>query len=363
MDKLVFLSDFHPYDESAFVTGSHLQTYHIAKLLSEYVETHLLVSTNDPAKVGKVINEGNLHVHYLKNPRLEILKIPIFLRKVLELEPTLIFQRGRGALTVVGFLSKVLLSSKFVWSSNAQEGLDFLKYTKFLSRKGKFQAVFGFILDLCINVSLEGCDLIVAQNGTQRERAERRFWWKEVKTCRNLQEVPEKMEKFEKPTVIWVGRLDENKNPQTFLKLADKFPECEFLMVGYGKEELIKHRPKNLKFLGKLPRNEVLRLISGSWVLVNTSESEGMPNVILEALLSGTPVLSLNVKVDGISYEMFCGDFEILVDRLTYLLSSREKVLRLGERLRKEAIKVFVEDAKRCWLDVLYSSIQFPAYA
>jgi len=357
LDRLVFLSDFHPNDESAFITGSHLQVYQIAKLLSEYRESHLLVSTNDQNKVGKVIKEGGLFVHYLRNPRFEILKIPIFLKRVFELEPTLVFQRGRSALTVVGFLSKVLLSSTFIWSSNAQEGLDFLKYTRFLSRKGKIRAIFGLLLDFLINISLEGADLLVAQNEEQRGKAEKRFWWKKIRMCKNLQEIPEKLEKFEKPTVIWVGRLDENKNPKIFVDLAKEFPECEFLMVGYGNEELIRDRPGNLKFFGKLPREETLRLISSSWVLVNTSnsESEGIPNVILEAMLCGTPVLSLNVRVEGIAYEVFCGDIKVLIERLRDLLSSREKVLNLGEKLRREALGVFVEESRECWLRVILS--------
>ncbi len=351
MDRIVFLSDFHPNDESAFITGSHLQVYQIAKLLSEYKETHLLVSTNDPVKVGKVVKEGRLFVQYLENPRLEIIKIPVFFKRILELEPSLVFQRGRSALTVVGFLSKVLLSSKFVWSSNAQDGIEFLKYTRILSKKGL--AVLGFFMDVLINVSLEGADIIVAQNDEQRKMAERRFWWKKIKMCKNLLEIPEKWVKFEKPTIIWVGRLDENKNPKIFLDLARMFPKCEFLMVGYGNENLIKERPENLRFLGKLSREETLRLISGSWVLVNTSNAEGIPNVILEALLCGTPALSLNVRVDEISYEPYCGNFGYLAERLKELLSSREKVVNLGERLRKEAIEVFVELSRKCWLDVI----------
>jgi glycosyltransferase involved in cell wall biosynthesis len=157
-----------------------------------------------------------------------------------------------------------------------------------------------------------------------------------------------------------VGRLDENKNPKIFIDLAKEFPECEFLMVGYGNEELIRDRPGNLKFFGKLPREETLRLISSSWVLVNTSESEGIPNVILEAMLCGTPVLSMNVRVEGIAYEVFCGDIKVLIERLRELLSSREKVLNLGENLRKEALRVFVEESRECWLRVILPPYNIP---
>jgi glycosyltransferase involved in cell wall biosynthesis len=108
-----------------------------------------------------------------------------------------------------------------------------------------------------------------------------------------------------------------------------------------------------LKFFGKLPRKETLKLMSSSWVLVNTSESEGIPNVILEAMLCGTPVLSLNVRVEGIAYNVFCGDIKVLIERLRELLSSRERVLNLGENLRREALRVFVEGSRECWLRVV----------
>ncbi len=355
--RYVFLSDFHPYDRSAFITGSHLQVYNIAKATLRKAETHLLVSTNDKEKVWKVVDEDGLTVHYLPNPRFEIQKIPIFLKRVLELKPTCVFQRGRSSLTFVGFLSKVLISSKFVWSSNAVEGVDFLKFSRFLYNRKKYLFPFGLLLDVIINIGLEGCDVVVAQNEEQRAKAERRFWWKDVRMCKNIQELPEDIPaKSEKPKVIWVGRLDENKNPGIFLRLAEIFPEYEFLMVGYGNERLIRDKPDNLKFLGKLERGEVLKLLGESWVLVHTGnyESEGIPNVIIEAMLCETPVLTLYVNMGVLErFNLYCGSFENLIQRLRDLLSSRERVVETGKVLKDWAVKTFVEESVKCWENVL----------
>lgn len=347
------MSDFHPYDKSAFITGSHLQVYNIAKVVSKKAETHILVSTNDKGKIWKVVDENGLMVHYLPNPRFEIQKIPIFLKRILELKPTCVFQRGRSSLTFVAFLSKILISSKFVWSSNALEGVDFLKFTKSLYNRKKYLFPFGLLIDVIINIGLEGCDVVVTQNEEQRIKAENRFWWKDVRMCKNVHELPESIpDKSEKPKVIWVGRIDRNKNPQAFLKLAKLFPEYEFLMVGYGDEGLIKNGPSNLKFLGKMERKGVLKLLGESWVLIHTGnyESEGIPNVILEAFLCGTPVLTLYFNMEILErFNLYCGSFENLTQRLKDMLSSREKVVEIGKVLKHWAVKTFVEESVKCW--------------
>ncbi len=102
---------------------------------------------------------------------------------------------------------------------------------------------------------------------------------------------------------VFAGRLTGQKRPIDFLQLALKRQQAGddalFAMVGDGDlapvvdEFIRKHDLKNLRrvpFIENMA--EVLSIASG---LVLTSEFEGMPIVILEALCTGVPVLSTDV--------------------------------------------------------------------
>lgn len=356
--RIAFLSDYHPYDESVFITGSHLQVYNIAKELSydKDFEIHLIVSTKDPNKEGKVLKEGNMYVHYLKRPRFDILKVPLYLKELDRIKPSVVFQRGRDALTFVGYLSKVLYSSKFIWSSNALEGLRFLKYTLMFSKR-KFLIPYGLILDTLANVGMESADMIIAQNEKQKEYADRRFWWKETSMCYNIQENPKiEPRKTPEPTLVWVGRITENKNPQMFIKLAKDLPDYEFIMIGFGDTSLIKDdTPKNFRYLGRLNRDEIMKILSESWLMVLTSPPgpEGLPNVMIEAFLCETPVIAFDHGIDILkSHGLVCENYDDMKTKIKNLLEDRDELLRKGKDLREFAIRNFVIKSSQCWKEI-----------
>lgn len=109
----------------------------------------------------------------------------------------------------------------------------------------------------------------------------------------------------EAPTVLFVGRLDPQKDP---LLLLDAFPEVQsrvdrvhLIYVGEGEleQELrsrISHRSleSQVHLLGW--RADVPELLKSADLLVLPSRWEGMPNVVLEAFASGTPVVATCVE-------------------------------------------------------------------
>ena len=105
------------------------------------------------------------------------------------------------------------------------------------------------------------------------------------------------IEKAVKPTVIYLGRLDPIKRPWLFIELARKFPEVDFLMLGQNHFNdkdgwSLKEVPENVKMLGHVTGDKKLKLLSSSWILVNTSIHEESPVSVLEAFALETPVLS-----------------------------------------------------------------------
>ena len=97
--------------------------------------------------------------------------------------------------------------------------------------------------------------------------------------------------------VLFVGRNEAVKNPLDFLKLARRFPGRSFVAIGPGLtpeslqassgEEL----SSNLAALGALPREKVQDALAACTVLVVTSRREGLPTLVLEALLREKPVV------------------------------------------------------------------------
>jgi glycosyltransferase involved in cell wall biosynthesis len=110
-----------------------------------------------------------------------------------------------------------------------------------------------------------------------------------------------------------VARLDRQKNPIRFLEIAklvlSKRNDVVFVWIGgsvvddyYGKE-VQKWLEKNSYLKEKiyfLPfRKDAIQLMSDFDVFLLTSDSEGMPLVVLEALALGIPVVSTDVGCVG----------------------------------------------------------------
>ena len=106
-------------------------------------------------------------------------------------------------------------------------------------------------------------------------------------------------------TGIFVGRLDPQKGPLLLLEairvLARDYHDLHFLLVGEGPlrgelEAFVDAHDlcSQVHFAGW--RHDVPALLKGADFLVLPSHWEGMPNVVLEAMAAGLPVVSTRVE-------------------------------------------------------------------
>jgi L-malate glycosyltransferase len=139
---------------------------------------------------------------------------------------------------------------------------------------------------------------------------------------------------------LWVGRLDENKKPERFIHLAAElrqlFPDypLRFSIAGDGNRRDEMERlsrsldlsPDEMCFLGDCAN--MSELYRQSDILVSTSDREGTPNVILEAMAHGLPVIATNVG----------GTPDILNSECGILVSPgcEEQLLQASAKLLKE---------------------------
>jgi glycosyltransferase involved in cell wall biosynthesis len=123
----------------------------------------------------------------------------------------------------------------------------------------------------------------------------------------------------ESQTLLFVGRLDPQKDPFVLLQamelLTGSHPQLHLLFVGDGplQEELtlcVVDRELNdrVHFAGR--RDDVANLMKASDVFVLPSQWEGMPNVVLEAMAVGLPIVATEVE----------GTAELLAENQTGLL-------------------------------------------
>jgi teichuronic acid biosynthesis glycosyltransferase TuaC len=104
--------------------------------------------------------------------------------------------------------------------------------------------------------------------------------------------------------LVWltVGHLVELKGVDIAIEALARVPDTTLLIAGEGSEE---HKLRQLverlglgarvRFLGAIPQAELCDYYNAADVMVLASSREGMPNVVLEAMACGTPVLATPV--------------------------------------------------------------------
>lgn len=157
----------------------------------------------------------------------------------------------------------------------------------------------------------------------------------------------------EKNMIIFVGRLQKQKNPSmlihAFNQLKEKYREYKIVYLGDGelREELLKlvdnyGLQNNVLFVGQVS-NVYDWLVSAS-LYVLTSDFEGLPNALMEAMALGVPVIATDcpcggprelIKGSDQGFLIPCGDINILAGTIDRILSNK----KLRDRMRVEASK------------------------
>jgi teichuronic acid biosynthesis glycosyltransferase TuaC len=105
------------------------------------------------------------------------------------------------------------------------------------------------------------------------------------------------------PLVATVGALIPRKGQQLALMAIRSVPGATLMLAGDGpdRSRLEAHAlslglSNRVRFLGARPHEEVARLLAAADVMLLPSLSEGLANVWVEALASGTPVVAGNIE-------------------------------------------------------------------
>lgn len=171
----------------------------------------------------------------------------------------------------------------------------------------------------------------------------------------NLKEIPP-VKKENKKRIVSVGRLDPQKNYKLLINAFSallNYDESYHLDIygdGTQREELKrliqnKQVGKNITLKGVY--HNILEEINGSHIFVMTSDYEGFPNALMEAMALGIPIITTNFSpgtaeelIDGTNGIIIpCGDCNALICAMRTI--SSDDMLR--EKMRKASLEKIKE--------------------
>jgi len=105
--------------------------------------------------------------------------------------------------------------------------------------------------------------------------------------------------RFSRPTLLSVGHLIERKGHDLVIRALAGLPDMELVVVGEGEQEGALRRlarregvANRVRFSGAVSQPELRRYYGAADALVLASSREGWPNVLLESMACGTPVVA-----------------------------------------------------------------------
>lgn len=138
-----------------------------------------------------------------------------------------------------------------------------------------------------------------------------------------------KREKSKNLKAIYVGSITKEKGACDIIKVAKKFTEIEFVLIGNiinGSIPSLSELPSNITILHPSSNEIVLKEMRRSDFLLFLSYSEGFPIVVLEAMVMGLPVIATRVgaipeMIDEGKGGFLCnpGDYKDIVDAIVKL--------------------------------------------
>jgi len=319
--------------------GAEIQIYFlIEELKKKGYKIHYLFDSNQKiSQINGKVQYHPLHEYIKLFIWLNFLKIGILIKKI---APDIIYQRTKSAYTGIGGFFAKLTNAKMIYNISCD--FDCLKTSTTL---------LNFINIRLADYGMRNADLVIAQTRHQQNLLKNNFGLSST-LIPNGHPVPAPpFKKQQPPIVAWIANIKPLKQPEIFIKLAEKCQDLNIRFVYAGRptrgayqKELINKTRKisNLKYLGEIPFKKTNELLSKSSLLVNTSLVEGFSNTFIQAWMRETPVVTLNCDPDNIIKNQrigfHSGSFENLVRDVRCLIENEDIREEMGKKARKYAI-------------------------
>lgn len=357
-----------------WLAGTEIATYNVARHLAKRGHDVHVITSLDEGLPPTSLEQG-FYVHRVSVPRVRFLGIVAFWLKVLlrlrRLRPDLVHSQNIGA-GVPAFLAKKLLRTPYVvWG----RGTDV--YLPSLFKKPISQ------------LALKNPDAVIALTEDMKTEIQKTYR-RPVNVIPNgidlegYQDLPAKAAIREKlglhddeKVIVFVGTLRPIKGLRYLIEamniIRQEDTAAKLMLVGDGEERqrlevLVKEWDLGgaVTLVGRVPNERVPQCLAAADVFVLPSLSEGFPNVVLEAMAAGLPVVAS--RVGGLPEIIDEGQNGFLVapkspeqiaDRVLLLLGDDELRARISENNR-EKVRAYSWESVVDRLEGIYRAIVRP---
>jgi len=167
--------------------------------------------------------------------------------------------------------------------------------------------------------------------------------------------------------IVTVGRLHEQKNQKLFIEAISTLPieYSDFTAEIYGEGELAselqqliisKKSHVEIKLMGA--HKDVLQKIEKAALFVLTSDYEGMPNALMEAMALGIPCIATDCRPGGAreliedgenGFIVPCGDIQALSEKIKKMLNDVKDTERMAIVGKQKMMKLLPEKIYEQW--------------
>jgi len=184
----------------------------------------------------------------------------------------------------------------------------------------------------------------------------------------NVEKIPERDRKMVDNRIVTVGRLHSQKNHRMLINAFAKSKiSGQYTLHIYGDGELRSDLEKQINALDMSDRiflegssNRVHEEIKDAKLFVFTSDYEGLPNALMEAMAIGLPCISTDCSPGGARMLINngengiiipCGDEQRLADEFNAMFKDSDCLERLGDNAKHIRDRCSISAVSKEWLE------------